>query len=74
LAFAGSVLSSATVSAREGRLAGSVVTVEPMIARTPSQDSVTPAGPSGRPCRSAWKTPSIIRAMCSARETLRPSQ
>ena len=31
-------------------------------------------GSSGRPCSEAWKTPSSMRAVCSARARLRPSQ
>ena len=45
----------------------------PMIASSASHDRRTP-GSSRRPWTSAWKTPSSMRAVCSARESWRPIQ
>ena len=60
-----------TSSRRAGAVSGRG---EPMIARSESHDSVTDAGSSGLPWRSAWNSPSSIRAVCSARAMWRPSQ
>ena len=45
----------------------------PIVASTPSQQSATPRC-AGTPATSAWKAPSRIRAVCSARVRSRPSQ
>jgi hypothetical protein len=46
----------------------------PMIASSASQESRVEPASVARPCRSAWKTPSSSRAVCSARDSARPTQ
>src|SRR5688572_13937000 len=66
----GSSVSSEITSSRPEACSRSA----PMIASSASHDRrVEPASVAG-PCRSAWKTPSSSRAVCSARERLRPTQ
>ena len=69
-------LSGSRVSARRtsSRRAGPAPRGAPMIASIELQSSVTPAGSSGLPCSEDWKMPSSMRAVCSARARLRPSQ
>ena len=69
--WSGSSVRYRSTSSREAGLSGgSPLTI---VSRW-SHDRCTPAGSSGRPCTSAWKTPSSIRAVCSARASWRPIQ
>ncbi len=60
----GSSVSARSTSSREAGLSGG--SPDTIVSRW-SHDSSTPAGSSGRACTSAWKMPSSMRAVCSAR-------
>ena len=67
----GSSVSIPSTSSRVAWLSGG--SPDTIVTRWP-HDSCTPAGSSGRACTSAWKTPSSMRAVCSARASWRPIQ